>query len=217
MRLLPVATVIIGLFAALTCVPRAVADAEQNADTIKFAVVRNGDDIGSHTITIRRSATETLVEISTRVEVKIAFFTAYRFLHREDEHWVKGRLLSLTSVTDDNGTPHKVNASANADGVTIEADGKVNHIEGNIVPASFWNASIVHQKVALNTQNGSLMPVSVDDAGMEQLTIQGTPRVAHHYLIRTTYAQDVWYDDAGRILKAQFRGSDGSTIWYRLI
>jgi hypothetical protein len=197
----------------------AAVRADQSAETIKFAVVRNGDQIGTHTIDLQRNGKDTLVQISTKVEVKIAFFTAYRFEHNESERWVNGQLMSMTSVTDDNGTVHKVNvaADAKADGLKVEADGKVTQVERDIVPASFWNAAILRQKVALNPQDGTVMPITVSKVGTERLSVQGRPTMATRYSIQTTYTQDVWYDDQGRLLKAQFHGSDGSIIWYQLI
>src|SRR5579862_7105285 len=79
--------------------------------TISFAVMRNGEQIGTNTIQLHRNGAETTVQIVTHVAVKIAFVTVYRFDQTETERWVDGRLAALRSSTDDNGTVHRVKAS----------------------------------------------------------------------------------------------------------
>ena len=69
---------------------------------------------------------------------------------------------------------------------------------------------------ALNTTDGTLIPVSVMDRGMEQIVARGRSVAAHRYSIKTTDVQDVWYDGQQRLLKVELRGSDGSTIVHEL-
>ena len=59
-------------------------------------------------------------------------------------------------------------------------------------------------------------PVSVVDHGEEPLVLQGRPTTtAHHYSIKTSFPQDVWYDQQHQLLKVELRGSDGSRIQYQ--
>ena len=53
--------------------------------------------------------------------------------------------------------------------------------------------------------------------GEDNLVLKGRPARARHYRIATTFAQEVWYDEEGRLVKLQLKGSDGSTIVYRLV
>ena len=70
----------------------------------------------------------------------------------------------------------------------------------------------MRKTIALDPQDGSVMPISVIDRGKEQLVVQGRALTAHHYSIKTTIPQEVWYDEDQRLLKVELRGSDGSTI-----
>jgi hypothetical protein len=74
---------------------------------------------------------------------------------------------------------------------------------------------LVRKTTALNPQDGSIVPLSVVDHGKEQLLLQGRPEMAHHYSIKTTFPQDVWYDDQQHLIKVALRGSDGSKIEYQ--
>ena len=185
-------------------------------ETMRFAVMRNGQQIGSNTIELRRNGPETTVRMVTHVEVKIAFVTVYRFDQTETERWVGGKLMALNAVTDDNGTPHRVKATRANDKLAIEADGKATEIAGNTIPASLWNPLLLEKTVAFNPQDGTMMPIAVTDRGEDQLLVQGRSKRARHYVINSTFPQDVWYDDARQLLKVELKGSDGSTIRYQL-
>jgi hypothetical protein len=82
------------------------------------------------------------------------------------------------------------------------------------MPVSLWNAALVQKTIALNPQDGRVVPLSVVDHGKEQLVLQGRPETAHHYSIKTNFPQDVWYNERQQLVKIAIRGSDGSKIEY---
>src|SRR5207302_9165825 len=91
----------------------ATAAAQVSKESLTYAIVRKGEQIGTNAVELRRNGQEIVVNISTKVEVKVMFITAYRYEQSSSERWVDGRLVSLTSTTDDNGTPHKLSISLN--------------------------------------------------------------------------------------------------------
>jgi uncharacterized protein DUF6134 len=185
------------------------------AETIRFAIMRDGQPIGSNTIELQRNGAETTVRMITRIQVKIALMTVYRFDQTETERWVDGRLVGLESATDDNGTPHRVTATSSNGKITVNADGKVSQIAGTTIPASYWNPALLGKSVALNPQDGAIVPVAVTDRGEDHVVVQGRAKRARHYVIRTTFPQDVWYDDDRQLVKVELKASDGSTIRYQ--
>jgi hypothetical protein len=211
-------SLILGSFAVATAAFLSSAQAEPSSATMNYAIMRNGDQIGTTTVRVQRKGRETTAEVVTDVRVKIAFVTVYRYEQTETERWIDGRLVALNSVTDDNGTLHKVTAKLNSKGrgdvLTVEADGKVSEVDPSVMPVSLWNAGLVQKTIALDTQDGSLVKLSVVDHGKEQLVLQGQPRTAHHYSIHTTFPQEVWYDESRQLIKVSLRGSDGSKIEY---
>ena len=193
------------------------ASAQPAAETFKYVVVRNGDQIGTHTVELRRKDAETSVKAETRVEVKIAFFTAYQFRQANTEKWVNGRLVSLQATTDDNGTPHKVEVTAGTQGLRIQADGKTATAAPETVPASVWNRALVRQSTAISLSDGSLMPIKVADKGEETIVVQGKRVKARRYFMSGKFEQDLWYDEHDRLVQLRVTGSDGSDIFYRLL
>ena len=192
------------------------ANADSSTVTMNFAVTRDGQQIGSNTIQLRHNGAETTVQMVTHVEVKIAFITVYRFDQTETERWVNGQLIALNAVTDDNGTMHRVKATRANEKLAIEADGKTTEVAGNTIPASLWNPLLLEKTVAFNPQDGSIMPIAVIDRGEDHLVVQGRAKRARHYVINSTFPQDVWYDEQRQLVKVALKGSDGSTISYQL-
>ena len=193
------------------------AAAQPATETLQYAIMRNGEQIGTHKVELRRTGKETAVNVATNVEVKVLFITAYRFQYTGTERWVNGRLVALNSETDDNGTQHKLTAALKGPGLEVEADGKAAQVDKNIIPGSLWNPELVRQSVMLDTQTGQVMPISVVDGGSEQVTVETGPAPAHRYTIKGKFSQDVWYDSRGRLVHSQFVGPDGSVISYELM
>jgi hypothetical protein len=188
-----------------------------NETTLNFAVLRNGAQIGTSTMRVRRDGDETVAETVTRIQVKIAFVTVYRFDQSQTERWADGNLVAFTSVTDDNGTTHKITAERKGDTLSVETGGKTSEVDPTVIPASLWNAALARQRVALDPRDGSVTPVSVVDHGEEKLVLDGRPTTARHYSISTGTGtpEDVWFDEQNRLAKVELRGRDGSKIEYR--
>ena len=191
--------------------------AAPSTETLQYAIMRKGEQIGTHRVEFRRAGKETSVNLATNVEVKVLFVTAYRFQHTATERWVNGRLVALDAETDDNGKQHRVSVALKGTALQIDADGKASQADKNIIPGSLWNPDLLRQSVMLDPQTGQVMPISVVDEGTEQVTTESGPATAHRYTIKGKFEQDVWYDSRGRLVQSQFSGPDGSVISYRLM
>jgi hypothetical protein len=206
----------VGILLAAASIVCPAARADANVTTLNFAVTRNGEPIGNSTVRLQRRGEQIVAEVATNVQVKFASFTVYRYEERHVEHWIGNSLAALSGVTDDNGSVHKVSVTRNGDKLSVNANGRVTQVDAGVVPASLWNPVVVRIDRALDTKDGSVIPISVVDHGKEQLVLQGRPTTAHHYSIRTTFPQDIWYDDQQRLVRVELRGIDGSTIRYQL-
>jgi hypothetical protein len=217
-KIVPSASACLRMFTiAAFALSAAAAHAETQPETMKFAVMRNDTQIGTNTINVGRSGADTNVEIVTHISVGMAFLTLYKFDQTETEEWANGQLLALTAVTDDNGTLHKTSASNRDGSLVVDGDGQIQKAAASLVPLSLWNTAFLGQSVALNPQDGRIVPVSVVDRGEDDLVVAGRAERAHHYMIKSAYSEDVWYDADSRLIKVELRGSDGSTIRYELI
>ena len=207
---------VFGIVAAPAVLLAAPTAAWPDAGTLNFTVMRDGEPIGASIVRLRRSGGETIADVSTHIQVKIAFLTVYRYDQTVTERWADGHLLAMTSLTRDNGTTHRVTATREGDRLLVDSDGRTSTVDPTLMPYNPWNAAMLHARMALNTKDGSVTPVSVTDRGEERVVLQGRQLLAHRYSIRTSFPQDLWYDQHQRLVLVELHGSDGSTIRYQL-
>ena len=184
-------------------------------ETLRFAIMRNGDQIGTHTVEINRGPKETSVNMSTDLAVKVMFITAYHLQYTTSEKWVGGKLIALNAESDDNGTKHKVSATLKPNGLEVDADGKTSTVDKNIIPATLWNPEVVKRSQVLDPKDGGVVPITVTEQGVEDLTIEGRTTKARHYILKSKFQQDVWYDEKGRLVQSSLVAPDGSVILYK--
>ncbi len=110
-----------------------------------------------------------------------------------------------------------MNVACAGNDIVVRGDGREWKIAPTMIPVSLWNEAVVEQSSALDPQNGSVVAVKVADRGEDDLVVQGRATRARHYVITTTFTQDVWYDNGHRLVKVELKGSDGSTIRYQLV
>ncbi|WP_139135034.1 DUF6134 family protein [Magnetovibrio blakemorei] len=188
--------------------------------TLDFTVLRDGKTIGTHSYTISDQGDETLVEVSTDIQVKVLFITAYKFHHTSKELWRGGKLVSLTSTTNDDGTQKALQVTASpgkldVDSIVHDQDRRQS-ADINTQPASLWNPTIVHQHKILNTLDGTMMKINVSDFGTEVVEAAGAQVSAHHYAISGELTRDVWFNDAGDLVRVRFPDKTNSEIIYAL-
>jgi Family of unknown function (DUF6134) len=186
-----------------------------SVETLRYAITRNGDQIGTHTVEISRGPKETSVTMSTELAVKVMFITAYHMQFTTSEKWVAGKLVALNSEGDDNGTKHKVSAALKGSGLEVDADGKTSTVDKNIMPATLWNHEVVKRSQVLDPKDGAILPMTVTDQGTDELTIDGRTVKARHYVLKSKFPQDVWYDEKGRLVQSSLVAPDGSVILYK--
>ena len=166
---------------------------------LDFDVIRKGKDIGDHSYSLQGSEGALTVNVTTDIVVKIPLIraTAYSFQHKSVESWSGGKLSSVRSATNDDGTPHQ-----------LSSPGK------GMLPASLWNDDIVKAGKLLNTIDGSIMNVRVSDMGPENVTTRRGPVATHHYRLSGDLNRDLWYDAQGNLAHVSFTADDGSTVTY---
>lgn len=202
------ALVVAGLSGAEAAVPA--------SGELSFAVMREGDQIGTHKLEFKRRDDELMVDIETDVAVKVLGIAFYRFEHEGHEVWRDDRLISLESETNDDGTPHHLNASASGDVLNVNGDARQEPEKPTIIPASLWNDALVNQTELLNTLDGSNMPVTVTEVGQEIVEAGGRNVSATHYSVKGKLNRELWYDTDGVLVQVKFDGADGSEITYIL-
>ncbi len=186
--------------------------------SLNFKVLRDGDEVGTHTLHFAENAGATRVEVETHVNVTLPFLgvSVYHFDHQGAETWRDGALVALESRTDDDGDAHQLTVTRSGDRLHVRSENGEHHSAGTLLPASLWNPGLVHHRVLLNTLDGREMPVAVSDEGEETIEVNGATVRARHYRLTGGLNRELWYDPQGVLVKVSFAAKDDSRIDYVL-
>jgi hypothetical protein len=180
----------------------AAAPATRAADladgTYAFKVFREGDPIGSHTVTARHEGGDLVLDIAVDIKVKVAFITAYRYEQTRREVWREGRLIAFESDTNDDGKKAKTSGKLEGDMLVVTGPDGTQKVRPDIISNSWWNPDLAKQSELLNTFDSKLLKVKIEDAGEESVETAKGPVKAHRYAIAGDLEREVWYDAEGR-------------------
>lgn len=192
-------------------------------DALSFSVFRKNDSpMGSHRMRFTRDGDRLIMEKEIKLEVTLAFITAYRYVHRNREVWENGRLIEIDTRTDDDGETFWLRGRATEAGFQVDGSNGAFTAPADIIPTSYWNVAITGATRLLDTQRGLIMDVRMEDRGEETLETQAGPIQARHHTINiltnppgTTDRIELWYDAAGQWAGLAFKAK-GQAINYVL-
>ena len=204
--------------------------------SLTFTATRNGQQLGTHTVRIVDQGGRRMVTTQIDLSLKAAGLTVYRYVHNSTEEWQGERLQSLASVTNDNGTQHKVHVRRHGDALRVEREQRLPVIKsasveqvmpaetrsavetqpGTMLPTALWSPKIANQSRLLNTQHGMPSQIQVTRLGRETVRTSKGSVEATRYRFSGDLKFDQWFDDRGRWVKAVFTAPDNSTIEYTL-
>ncbi len=187
----------------LTASAAVLASVPHDGD-IGFKVVRGDSPMGEHRLSFARS--DAGLEVSINIELGVDFgpFTLYEYTHQNREVWQDGRLVSLTSRTNDNGEEHFVRVERTDEGLRIETEDRVTTAPADIVPTSYWNYEIVKADQVLDTQKGRILEVSTRLMGSDEVWVEGQAIPARRYQMTGDLNLDIWYDADNEWVKTAF-------------
>ena len=199
---------LLGLATAAAAIPllgplRSVGAYAAAHPDLRFRALRHGSPIGEHRVTFRPDGNRLTVETRVEIAVTVLFFTAFRFRHEAEEVWQSGRLVSLRSTTDDNGTLFQVSGHAVEDGFRIIGDdGPFLACAYLLTSNALWDSRIVRETRLIDVQRGGEIGLVTKRLGDEHVaTPQGPVRASRHHLITPYFACSVFYDRDGRWVK----------------
>ncbi len=202
------------LWAVATALPAQAAMVPAGGE-LDFTVLRDGSDVGSHVIDFHRNGDQLEVDIKTRIAVKLAFITVFRFEHDGHEVWQDNKLVSMETKTNDDGDEHTLVAKADGNGeLDIVGDGQERRAKDSVIPASLWNSTFLESKELLNSLVGTDLNIDVAYKGEEQVKVNGAEVPAKHYSMTGDFERELWYDKDWVLVKIAFKAEDGSDIQY---
>jgi hypothetical protein len=159
-----------------------------------FRVTLDGRDIGSHSYRLEQSGDGARLRSEARFDVRLLFFSAYRYEHEAVEHWQGGCLRSLESKTVTNGRRIAVSARDSGGELAVERPAGRETLRGCVLTFAYWDSRILEASALLNSQTGELVPVRIESLGTESVIAEGRQLLATRHRIGGTGLQiDLWY------------------------
>jgi hypothetical protein len=170
-----------------------------------FTVSVDEKPSGSHQLTIEtKDDGSENVTAQADVAVKALIFS-YQYAYHGDESWKDGRLLRLSTSTNDNGKKHTVAAKATKDGLAMKADGRDSMVKGAVWPTSYWKLPKERgpSLVLLDADTGKLIDAKLEKVGVDKLSLLGQKIDANHYRLSGGVRADLWFDGDDRLVRQE--------------
>jgi hypothetical protein len=163
---------------------------------LRFRALWQGSAIGEHRVAFGTDGDRLVVDTHVDIAVRVVLFTVFRLTHDAQEIWQSGRLVSVTSTTDRDGTRLQVSGNAVADGFRIVGeDGPFLAAADLLTTNALWDSRIVHEQRLIDVQYGGEIGLVAKLLGDEQVdTPQGPVRASRYQMIAPHYAGSVFYD-----------------------
>ncbi len=183
------------------------------SDRLAFRLVRKGDVIGSHTLDFAAMGDTLSVSVAIDILVKFGPVPVYRYKHRATETWRGGVFAGIESVTNRDGTAHRMRAETTPSGLMVEGSQAPRYTAPpNTYPTTYWNRVMLQRNV-INSEDGRLLDVTPMALAEETVPAASGTLRARHYRLGGDLPLDLWYDAAEQWAHLVFT-KDGSTISY---
>ena len=189
--------------------------ASAQSQTFDFKIYRGSGEIGTHVVKVVEEGNRTTTEVDINLKVKVAFITLYTYEHRATEIREDGKLISLSSKTDDNGTKYWTEAIREGDEIKSKSNEGEFTLPGHVIPTTYWSYQTASQSEFLDSQTGQLWQLQIEKMGVENVTTLGGEIKATRYQMSGDQNLDIWYTDEGNWVKLAFDYL-GSTFEYKL-
>jgi hypothetical protein len=211
------------LGAAAICAQAATAGAAwASADgaprRLAFDVYLDDARIGEHRFVLEARGDAATVLSEADFAVKLVFFTAYAYEHRNREVWRDGCLVSIDAFTDDNGERSAVSGAATEEGFVLRTDGGARRLGSCVRSFAYWDRGLLDAGRLLNAQTGEHVAVDLEPLGQEQLELGGETVPVERYALEGDGVDiTLSYHAATGAWVALDTGVDGGrTLRYRL-
>jgi hypothetical protein len=175
---------------------------------VRFRVLREGREIGTHHVRLSGNAAKLSVQSEIALQVKLAGFTVFRLRHDIAEEWANDRLQRLTSRHDRNGTVTEARVMAEGGALVAQGPEGTQRLPANAAPLTWWNGAHFARPL-IRPLTCKLLPGAAARSAVPGGGVQFTLNGAVEAVAR--------YDAEGRWVALATKGEDGSAVTYELI
>ncbi|MFK7942936.1 MAG: DUF6134 family protein [Paracoccaceae bacterium] len=130
-----------------------------------FSVARGGDPMGEHVLSAVRNGDRFEIDIVIRLKVKILGVTAYRYEMDNREVWQNGRLVSLNTKVNDDGTKDFATAKQAGEQLDIKGSRFSGLVAGDAVTTTYYAKQFIERRPWISTQSGAPLDIAIKPEG----------------------------------------------------
>lgn len=176
----------------------------------RFDVFVDDRLIGEHVFELEAAERQLVLTTTARFEVKILFFTAFRYDHRNTEIWDEGGLVRIEAFTDSNGDLYEVKGSREEAAFALSTLAGERLLPREIMTFAYWNPAILEARSLLNSQTGEVLEVEVSERGVESVPYADAPIETIRYDLQMDKGPiSLWYGKDDRRWTALESVTDG--------
>ncbi|MEM7498185.1 MAG: DUF6134 family protein [Pseudomonadota bacterium] len=155
-----------GFASALPIATHARADGARARRVLR--ILRDGSDIGMHSLTATHGPDRFEMRIEIDIRVRLLGITAYRYTHENTEVWEGGALAALMTRTNDDGDEYYANLKRAGDVLEIDGSGYSGTAPLNAAPTSYYARPFIDRRPWISTQSGKPLEIDIATAGASQ-------------------------------------------------
>ena len=175
---------------------------------VRFRVLREGKEIGTHQVRLSGNAQRLTVQSDIALQVKLAGFTVFRLHHEIEEEWAGDRLQRLKSRHDRNGTVTEARVVAEGGALVAQGPEGAARLPPNAAPLTWWNGA--------NFARPLIRPLTGKPLSATP-TRSALPGGGAQFTLNAEVESIARYDAEGRWVGFSTKGEDGSAVVYELM
>ena len=173
-----------------------------------YTVLRDGDPIGTHRVTVLPNGEDVKVSSETSVEVGFGPLTVYRMEHLRHELWRDGELEMMTAHTDKNGDIYDIAITREPDGYTRVINGRTDKFQSSMKLLTLWHKDLFKYNSFVSPMEDRTYDISVNFVGTDKVELINRSVDAFAYRMSGDTNRELWYDAEGHVVKVRLLDHD---------
>jgi hypothetical protein len=180
--------------------------ADKATEQRDFSILVDGDRAGAYSMSITQRQDDSFV-MAASANVRVSFLAGlkvYRYTYNGTETWKAGRLIHLTSASNDDGKEFTVSAVPDAEGMRIRVNGRERMARADIWLTTYWHLpdpKFRNRGVPLvDADTGKDLAAQMHLLETRQLNVAGKVQNCTHYQITGDVEAELWYDAQERLI-----------------
>jgi hypothetical protein len=183
-----------------------------------FEVTRDGDPIGTQTVTLKQDGDRLTVTTESAIAVRILGITVYRMHQVLTDIYRGNRLVEVAAETKDPDGFRAGKLTRDGDRWTGKIGKQSRSFECRCeVSSTMFQMAVLKGTAMIEASPLELRVVRIEDKGTETLDLPEGRVETRHFAVKGEIEREVWYDPAGNLVSARQLGSDGSLIQQNLL